>query len=371
MVFCFCTSRIWLFFLLMNFMEAVGSGIAFLIVMRQMGFYCERINLRFYWEDQEAWDSTRESEQGVGDEVNPTDALDAAQAAAAAGKGGAIEPQFKQKKLKFPFSFRFGSRPSTAVAEANAEAAAARANQEAARTSHRGFFKYIFRTPEQVEKDSATTSTAGGGGAGIDNGNDGGMSDMNKTTAIFDSRQHEAFQRTGEGWKAGIAMEGYFTTRGRSELQQVAALAAIAAAAGDSAKWERRYFVLLKTGEFYIYKTRQDFRVKPKAPIYLRPLQLLDFYVNIDNSDEILRAEVDNDSKSVHSAALTARTFLGPAEAEQVLRFQITLIPRENEDFDQGTQKFRNHWLLRCDSEEELEIWLGALREVCPSCFKS
>jgi hypothetical protein len=55
-------------------------------------------------------------------------------------------------------------------------------------------------------------------------------------------------------------------------------------------------------------------------------------------------------------------------------RFQITLVPKEQEE--EGTTDFgrqagqRNHWQLRCDTEEQLHIWLEAMRGVCPSCFR-
>ena len=53
----------------------------------------------------------------------------------------------------------------------------------------------------------------------------------------------------------------------------------------------------------------------------------------------------------------------------QRFRFQITLVPRENEEFEVNSQ-FRNHWVLSCDTEEEMQIWVGIMQEVCPSCFK-
>jgi len=150
-------------------------------------------------------------------------------------------------------------------------------------------------------------------------------------------------------------MEGYFTTKLRTEQHII----------GDSKRLERRYFVLFRTSEFYIYKTRQDFRTEPKSPIYIRPLRLVDFFVKVDNTDQELRMEFDDDART-NVTGTTSRTI---SQKLPIMVFQITLIPRENEQDDVRAQ-FRNHWILRCDTEEELEIWLNIIRDVCPSCFR-
>jgi hypothetical protein len=30
---------------------------------------------------------------------------------------------------------------------------------------------------------------------------------------------------------------------------------------------------------------------------------------------------------------------------------------------------YRDHWVLQCDTEEELLLWVCTMRELCPSCF--
>ena len=147
--------------------------------------------------------------------------------------------------------------------------------------------------------------------------------------------------------KGNISMQGYFTTRGRVEAQQ-------------KKSWERRYFVLLNNGSIFIYNSRQDFRLEPKEPIYTRPLKLINFFIKVDNTDANELAEVaSSDHKTNKSDMLKEHEF----------RFQITLMPRENETFDASSQ-FRNNWILRCDTEEELNIWLGIMKVTCPSCFR-
>ena len=165
--------------------------------------------------------------------------------------------------------------------------------------------------------------------------------------------------------KGLVAMEGYFTCRGQSEQQVI----------HEAKRWERQYFVLFRTGEFYVYKTRQNYRTDPRSPLFLRPLRLADFHVNVDNTDKEMRAEFEDDGRSVVSAALTVRADHRAGKRPSVLLFQITLVPRENEEYErgegQGQQQgqVRNRWLLRCDTEEELQIWLAIIQEVCPSCF--
>lgn len=151
----------------------------------------------------------------------------------------------------------------------------------------------------------------------------------------------------------------------------------------ESRRWERRYFVLLRAGEFYLYKTRQEYRSRPKEPIYLRPLQLHDFYVRIDNADEIARADQDEDMLTMRASTLTpysggsdkghSTVSSNVSQKVPLYRFQLTLIPRENLDeavLDGRKARLRNHWLLRCDTEEELDIWVAAIKETCPSCMK-
>ncbi len=34
-------------------------------------------------------------------------------------------------------------------------------------------------------------------------------------------------------------------------------------------------------------------------------------------------------------------------------------------------QMYRDHWVLRCDTEEELQDWVSVITSLCPSCFLS
>jgi hypothetical protein len=90
------------------------------------------------------------------------------------------------------------------------------------------------------------------------------------------------------------------------------------------------------------------------------------------------------------SAAATVNT--GGASTSPVQKgdrrycFQITLIPKDEHDTDMhsdvdstrgsdvgshhGGKKGREPWVLRCDTEEELEMWTVAMREVSSSSFR-
>jgi hypothetical protein len=34
-------------------------------------------------------------------------------------------------------------------------------------------------------------------------------------------------------------------------------------------------------------------------------------------------------------------------------------------------QRYCDHWVLRCDTEEEVQQWVSVMRELCPSYFNN
>ena len=75
---------------------------------------------------------------------------------------------------------------------------------------------------------------------------------------------------------------------------------------------------------------------------------------------------VYGDNRSVVSGATNYTT---STQAQAISRFQITLIPIENSsNLDDGI--LRTLWLLRLDTEEELDIWVESLRIVSPDSFR-
>jgi len=195
------------------------------------------------------------------------------------------------------------------------------------------FFSYLFKNTSVVEEQGKKSNQ---------------QNDKAFTSGVDDSDDvNEDNQETYEdypGTNMSIVTEGYLTIGSSSEMKQTTK-----ATGGNSAtidQWSRRYLILLPRGFIYIYKTRQLYRSDSASPVYTRPLRLSEFYIRVTNENK------DDDK--------TLKTNI----------FQISLVPRENESFDEGTS-FRNYWLLRCDTEEELNIWTQCLREVSPNCFNS
>ena len=176
--------------------------------------------------------------------------------------------------------------------------------------------------------------------------------------------------------KKGVVMEGYLTKRGGSTQRYLDF---------RSEPWERRYFTLTVNSNLFIFKNRNEYRNDPKKPMFTRPLHLYEYYIEVYNM---------NDAVAVGEGGETASVIDDPANP---YRFQMTLILRENMDNlnfstpvtiltgENGNktsnplltqlntaykqQIYRDHWVLQCDTEEELLQWVAAIRDLCPSCF--
>ena len=325
MILCMGMSTVWMCWVIMNVNEAFAATAVFAIAVRQWYFYCERIYLRFYWnKDESDWSTGDLEDSGLSYNDEPganfvaRSPIHGGGETTSTNQDDAEESTFTRKKVRFPLLTFFG----------------------------------VLKSEE--EKGNKAPKTGPGG---------------------------SKVQITS------VAMEGYFTTKGKVEIHQ-------------SKSWERRYFVLLSNGNIFIYDTRHDFRTAPKEPIYVRPLKLNTFYVKVDSKDSNDRAKEkeDDEGKGANgeededdgedevmagnnlnktglrqkSGAVTAKPVPSARThfyLKQKFRFQITLVPRENETFD-ADSSFRNHWRLSCDTEEEMEIWVGVMKDICPSCFR-
>ena len=344
MVFSFITGTIWLYFCVMTFNGAIISTFLTLVAARTWYYFCERIYLRFYWKVQEgAWNEAPRDSRYKSEDDNPA-TRQALQDVLAQTQTKVVPPStYHKKTLNFPSMFGFGSKKKPTGESDDIEL-------EDSSDYKNGVFSYIFRNParmSEAERESFTSTAP-----------------SLKSNVLRENGVHSvAGARPGQN-KTPVLMEGYFTTRGRNEQMKLL----------EARRWERRYFVLYRAGEYYIYQSRQAYRQRPEQPIFTRPLLLIDFFVKVDNADEIARAELDDDTQSAYSDASSVKTGASSPRANReshkapTYRFQITLIPRENAQDDLRAQ-FRNHWILRCDTEEELEIWLSAIHDVCPSCF--
>jgi hypothetical protein len=142
-----------------------------------------------------------------------------------------------------------------------------------------------------------------------------------------------------------VICEGYFLKRGVLSGEKAGA-----------SKWERRYFVLLQNGYLFYYKTRQEYREDPKNSLKERPLELAEFKVVVIQN---AKNPLDDDQMSVYSSEGT-KSLAKNSEIKMV--FQIDLLPIDH---------LSRRWSLRCDTEEELEMWVEALKEACPQCFEN
>ena len=188
----------------------------------------------------------------------------------------------------------------------------------------------------------------------------------------------------------GVVMEGYLTTK---SVKWVRPIARSNVMERKGAVWERRYFTLNQMAQLYCYKSRQEYRADPRSQIYTRPVLLSDHFVHVDNMDAEMRLEgaaynadrftvADDEAYSEGgddgydgvprgSMMLNKSATSGKVGKKLVpYRFQITLVPRDNEHHDEREQH-RNDWVLRCDTEEELLVWVGVMREISPDSFRT
>ena len=415
MVVSFCSATIFLFWCVMSMHQAIGATLVFLVVVRQMFYYSERIYLRFYWKKENNWKMKRdaateeigEEEDDAPWEMNPIqeddgdeedEAPDIENGRASLDADPSSQPQQQQlpaqvqaqaPRRTFPTDFASLWKSTSSFTTITSNSNSSGDEITPPKTPDGGLFSHLYRTHKETLVEGHIAAVA-------------------KAATLYDTIKYESLAAHGHDGDASsssnggghkvkrVAMEGYFTIKGRQELQQVIREIDIEKMMIDT--WERKYFVLLaKQREFYIYHTRQEFRANPKEPIYTRPLRLVEYYVKYDNSEQASRAESPSEPRrspsvtgSVSStAAAASRSHGGTVSVFSAdalpFKFEISLVPREsvkiaaaaaveNQEYYIGANAASSHtraeWHLRCDTEEELEIWLGAIRDVCPSCFR-
>jgi hypothetical protein len=188
-----------------------------------------------------------------------------------------------------------------------------------------------------------------------------------------------------------------------------------------SNKWDRRYFILTFSGHLFYYKSRAEFRENPRQPVHRRPIILQDFYVDVYNSETdgegraSFRGGVDKglrpaferfnsltSSSGMNSNYNTPQKGVKTTTAHHI--FQVKLIPRDSENVKATAQdvdnnasmdddmsdsdhdsisnedrasglyskkNYRRNWVLRCDTAEELSVWVDIIRKVCPTSIRS
>eukprot|EP01039_Chlorochromonas_danica_P006747 gene6747-7457_t len=148
-----------------------------------------------------------------------------------------------------------------------------------------------------------------------------------------------------------VVMEGYLTKRGK-ESGSGNRLVDL-----KSEPWQRLYATLTSVGRLAFYENRQCYRNQPKLPVFKRPLLLSDYWIEFKNAEQERTISMETST--------TLSTVVGP-DGRKVPKFQITLLPKDNEE----GESIRYPWILRCDTEEELEVWVTAMNEVSPQSFR-
>ncbi len=399
MMFLFALSTVLSFWAVMSFESSVGASAVFLISGRYWWYYCERIYLRFYWEIDDSFYNygnhpNDDPLQEDYDEMNPA------------------EPQIPQH-LRDTEQGKANGKDGGKTSKSNKKSQKGDGNKKKVT-----FFGRIFSSSKRSDTNNSKKNVNSSKASKY------GVNDENPelTEKLLDSHkdgineEEEALLAGGRVTvppiftsKKNIAMEGYLLKKGHPHFTGYII--------EIGKEWERRYFVLHVNGHIYYYTNRQTFRNDPKSPIYNRPLNLPDFGVDIFNSEfglirrdsgvlnytesashisenDLMNAAFPGMSKratSLNNAITT--TIQGnntvntgtPQKGDKRFCFQITLTPKENDDtmdrhsdvdstrgsdVGHGQKKGREPWVLRCDTEEELEMCPIAMREVSPNSFK-
>jgi hypothetical protein len=364
MIISFALATIMAFWMCMSMAAAIAGTIACIIAMRYWYVYCERIYLRFYWKVEDAgWNPGAPPGEAF-EEDDPSERF--------ANGENDKRSLWKKPKSKKPrkglLGYVFGARTQL---DEDAVVEKSRRNSTATDLTAENISSWPNQSHLVGERTSSMDTTA------VNYNPLGGLAANSTWAATSIGR--------------GIVMEGYLTKRGGSTQKFIDF---------GHEPWERRYFTLSSTACLFMYKTRHDYRMDVKSTIYMRPLRLGDFYIEVSNTDHAERSgEKQQDSYSqasssfsetaAYKALASINNLIVPHEDEiRPDRFQMTLVPRDNGDrqsevtvlgasvsnplhSSQSTrsQRYRDHWVLRCDTEEELQQWVGVMRELCPSCF--
>ena len=315
MILSYAMSTVWMFWIVSDFNTSVATSAVFAIALYRMYYHCERIYLRFYWNKGESdWNNGDIEDNGLSFSEEP----------------GA--------------NVGINSPMHAVVGGDNSDTNSTNNDKKGTFTQKKVRFPVLTYLGILKDKSNDTTNSEADSSGGTTDPN-------NKIKGVVLNSTHI---------KTQIAMEGYLTTKGRMEQQLFL----------EHSYWDRIYFVLFKTGEIYVYKTRQDFRSEARKPLYKRPLRLIDYFLKVSNPEEIRRAaELEQAAASAAGGATTAAAAPAATTSKKV-KFQMVLVPRENETADNGGTQVRNQWTMNCDTEEEMDIWVGIILDICPSCLR-
>lgn len=374
------------FWVVMELQSAIGSTVVFIIGARYWYYYCRRIRLRFYWDKNDIRDrDSDDGEQFTGVPKGMKDRL------ILNYKGDKLEKEAKKLRKK-----------SKHLDEEEEENLAYYDKHYSNGNHDHGDDNGLH---ESLLGDHHSTTTSGHGG---------GLRQRSKFATFFDkmtggkvrshSREKDLIAEKRRAAAAAaklrrkllgeksIVMEGY--------MAMCKTTAAKGVVAGSRRQWERVYFTLNEEGEVNYYTDRKAFRTDPKNKVNARPWDLTEYYITVFNTAVMDGAgedgDVDDNQSEVSQSVYGAGFENGgrSTDSSKKMRFQMTLISRDEIDDGEsnalrrgsvhnntvkiaaravtnvgGSNSAFRRWILRCDTEEELHMWVNQLEETVPACF--
>lgn len=306
-----------------DFWGALFSTLVFAIAARFWYFHCKRILLRFWWDDSNAvtdfsrsGSTKKRTESEILDEEDdePKVNIEALQRAQAA---------LQQKKQLG------GKVGSEGVVVEDGKATDNKGNINNNTNNKRKSVSQRLMLAFGGTKEGPTE----GGAAGQD-------IQMNPLHRPGSSSSSSKARST-------IEMQGFLTKLGVSHTEHLKTNVA------DS--WTRRYFVLNAAGEMYYYKSRMAFKEDAVANrLKERPIDVKEHWVKVEDCSG--SGSAAGGARGV--AAVGNNNEGGTAAGASGAKFEILLESKDGAEF--------RVWHLRCDTEEELALWLEALKRVCP-----
>ena len=417
MMIMFAVSTVLSCWVVMSFQASVGCSIAFFIAACYWYKYCERIYLRFYWDqDHFGWQSRGNSTESF-DAADPAEdeqaetakqldkTLRAINRRNKHGNRRGIFGFFRKRETESISSPRDGQRQKSTASDFAEEVSSGGDNITHTVKGGEEDFPEVAparRPPSRSTSDNKTVTRL----AKLMLGRERALSEVSEDPGISPNLPGNWAIASA---RRGIVLEGYLTKRGGSAVHYLDF---------GNEPWERRYFTLTNACNLFVYKNRFEFRNDPKNPVYLRPLHLMDYYLEVHSatgdsvSDHRLLLETDDDNETMpyrFQMTLVLRENVHAVKNMAILGFESTgeifnalnapgstvgkgsvlhisdrsSLPANSKKSSATTapdgeattassarqQMYRDHWVLRCDTEEELHRWVSVITALCPSCF--
>lgn len=301
----FAVSTTLSFWVVMSVEAAIGSSICFLIASRYWYFYCERIYIRFHWEPEEKG----WNERTESDDYYDIDSINNQQGNLTNNQNTSElnTNNLKPKKKIKMIKFPFLSSKKT-IQEKK---------------------KRLNSTEKSEISDFTDHSSAN--------------NTVNNNIEVDVNVEGQS-----------LSMEGYITKRNSSKLLDY-----------SKDNWDRCYCTLNVRGDLFFFKNRQGFRTNPRSPINRRPLSLQDYIIFVRIETDI-RASVGGGQNLTNIFEI----ILLPQENSELIEIQHQLITKQKAVIEVKEVKLsRNKWVLRLDTEEELNCWVDSMKKLVPGNF--